>query len=88
MVVFLDDTNDIVRLWPTEDDHVRRVDGHHLDLVPRECLLKLFDLRYTTWSFRNTGQSIQFLGSSFLEGISLLEIMIIAVPGITIGISQ
>ena len=34
MVVFFDETNDLVRLWPAEDDHMRWIDGHDFDLVP------------------------------------------------------
>ena len=41
MVVFFDETDDLVRLWPTEDDHMRWIDGHDFDLVPGQGSLKL-----------------------------------------------
>ena len=41
MVIFFDDTDDLVR-WRGhhEDQHVRRVNRHDFDLVARECLLE------------------------------------------------
>ena len=42
MTVFLDETNDLVgRNGSSVDDHVRRIDGHDLELVSGQGGLKL-----------------------------------------------
>ena len=57
IVVFtlFDETNDLVRGdGSLIDDHLRRINGHHLDLVPRQGILKLSKFGETTGTFRNS----------------------------------
>ena len=66
---------------------MRRIDGHDFDLVPRQSGLKLFEFVETAGSFRNSSKSVKF-GQSFLDGVTLFEIVVILVSGIPIGIHQ
>ena len=89
MVVFLDETNDLVGGYGSSiDDHMRRIDGHDFDLVPRQSGLKLFEFVETAGSFGNSSKSMKFFGPSFLDGVTLFEIVVILVSGIPIGIHQ
>ena len=57
IIVFtlFDETDDLVRRGGSLiDDHVRRIDGHDFDLVPRQGSLKLSKFGETTGTFGNS----------------------------------
>ena len=43
---------------------------------------------FTAGSFGNSSKSVKFFGQSFLDGVTLFEIVVILVSGIPIGIHQ
>ena len=90
VIVFLDETNDLARRsrGSSKNDHVRWVNGHDLDLVPRQGGLKLLELRETARAFRDSSKLVKFLGFSFLGGVALFEIVVVLVSGIPVGICQ
>ena len=89
MVVFLDKTDDLVGgCGSCVDDHMRWVDGHDFDLVPGQGSLKLVEFVKTAGSFGNARQSMKFFGQSFLNGVAILEILVISVSGISARIDQ
>ena len=89
MVVFFDETNDLVGgCGSCVDDHMRWIDGHDFDLVPGQGSLKLVDFVETAGSFGNASQSVKFFGQSFLDGVALFEILVISVLGISVCIDQ
>ena len=89
MVVFFDETNDLVGGYGScVDDHMRRIDGHDFDLVPGQGGLKLFEFVKAAGSFGNSSKSVKFFGQSFLNGEALFEILVISVLGIPVRIYQ
>ena len=89
MVVFLDETDDLISGdGSCVDDHMRWIDGHDFDLVPRQGGLKLLQLGKAARSFGNASQSVKFFGQSFLDGVALFEILVISVLGISVCIDQ
>ena len=89
MVVFLDETDDLVGgCGSCVDDHMRWIDGHDFDLVPGQGSLKLVEFVKTAGSFGNARQSMKFFGQSFLDGVAILEILVISVSGISARIDQ
>ena len=89
MVVFLDETDDLVGGdGSCVDDHMRWIDGHDFDLVPGQGGLKLVEFVETAGSFGNASQSVKFFGQSFLDGVALFEILVISVLGISVGVYQ
>ena len=89
MVVFFDETDDLVGGYRScVDDHMWWIDGHDFDLVPGQGGLKLFEFGETAGSFGNSSKSVKFFGQSFLNGVALLEILVISVLGIPVRIDQ
>ena len=89
MIVFLDETNDLVGGYGfIIDDHMRWIDGHDFDLVPGQGGLKLFEFSKGTGSFGSSSKSVKFFGQSFLDVVTLFEIFVISVLGISIRIYQ
>ena len=89
MVVFLDETDDLVGGdGSCIDDHMRWIDGHDFDLVPGQGGLKLVEFVETAGSFGYASQSVKFFGQSFLDGVALFEILVISVLGISVCIDQ
>ena len=89
MVVFLDETDDLVGgCGSCVDDHMRWIDGHDFDLVPGQGSLKLVEFVKTAGSFGNARQSMKFFGQSFLNGVAIVEILVISVSGIPVCIDQ
>ena len=56
-----------------EDDHVRGIDGHDLDLVAGQRRLKARQLGDATGSFRNARQSMEFFGLPFLTRSTIFQ---------------
>ena len=67
---------------------MRWIDGHDFDLVPGQGSLKLVEFVETAGSFGNASQSVKFFSQSFLDGVSILEILVISVSGISVGVYQ
>ena len=89
MVVFLDETDDLVGgCGSCVDDHMRWIDGHDFDLVPGQGSLKLVEFVKTAGSFGNAYQSMKFFGQAFLNGVALFEVLVISVLGIPARIDQ
>ena len=89
MVVFLDETDDLVGgCGSCIDDHMWWIDGHDFDLVPGQGSLKLVEFVKTAGSFGNARQSMKFFGQTFLNGVAILEILVISVSGIPACIDQ
>ena len=89
MVVFLDETDDLIGgCGSCVDDHMRWIDGHDFDLVPGQGSLKLVEFVKTAGSFGNASQSVKFFGQSFLNRVALFEILVISVSGISARIDQ
>ena len=89
VIIFFDETNDLVGgNGSCVDDHVRGVNGHDLELVPRQSGLKLSKFWETARSFGNACGSVKFLGRSFLDWVSILEIFIVSVSGISVSVRQ
>ena len=91
VIVFtlFDETNDLVRGdGSCVDDHVRRIDGHDFELIPWQGGLKLSKFEETARSFGNAGGSVKFFGQSFLDGITLFEILVISVLGVSVSVYQ
>ena len=89
MIVFLDETNDLVGGYRSiVDDHMRWIVGHDFDLVPGQGGLKLFEFGKATGSFGNSSKSVKFFGHLFLDGVTLFEIFVISVLGISVLIYQ
>ena len=85
MTVLLDEENFFVRsLSPLEDDHVRGIDGHDLDLVTGQRGLESRQLGDATGSFRNARQSMEFFGFLLLDGVPPSQIPVIVVLGTTV----
>ena len=90
VILFLDETNDLARRsrGSSKNNHVRWVNRHDLDLVPRQGGLKLLELGDTTRAFGDSSKLVKFLGQSFLGKVALFEIVVILVSGISVGIHQ
>ena len=89
MVVFFDETNDLVGgCGSSVDDHMRWIDGHDFDLVSGQGSLKHLQLEKAARSFGNASQSMKFFGQAFLDRVALFEILVISVLGISVGIDQ
>ena len=91
MSVFFDETNDLARRcgWISiKDDHMRRIDGYDFDLVLGQGGLKSFKFRDTARSVRDSGESVKFLGSCFLDRTSLFEIVVVLVSCVSISVLQ
>ena len=74
MAVVLDEENLFVRgHLPLEDDHVRGIDGHDLDLVAGQRSLKQRQFGDAAGSFGNARQSMEFFGLSFLTRSTLFQ---------------
>ena len=85
MAVLLDEENLFVRgHLPLEDDHVRGIDGHDLDLVAGQRGLESHQLGDATGSFSYAHQSMEFFGFSLLDGASFSEIFVIVVLEATV----
>ena len=91
IVVFalLDETDDPVGGYGSSvDDHMRWVDGHDFDLVPRQGGLRLSEFEDTARPFGNSGKPVKFFGFSFLDRIALFEILVVSVLGIPVRVYQ
>ena len=89
MVVFFDETNDLVGgCGSCVDDHMRWINGHDFDLVPWQGSLKHLHFEKAAGSFGNASQSVKFFSQAFLDGVALFEIFVISVLGISVCIDQ
>ena len=85
MTVLLDEENLVVRdRLPLEDDHVRGIDGHDLDLVAGQRGLESRQLGDATGSFRNARQSMEFFGILLLDWVPPSQIPVIVVLRATV----
>ena len=91
MVIFLEESDDLARRHGRvsyKNQLVQGIDGHELDLILRQGGLKLSEFRETAGSFRNSCKPVKFLGLLFLDGVTLFEIVIILVTGISVSVCQ
>ena len=89
VTIFLDQPDDLVgRDWSLIDDHVCWVDRHDFDLISRECCLKLLQFWNTARTFRNSCQWMQRFSLLLLDRITLLESVIIPIPGVIVCVHQ
>ena len=91
MVIFPDELNDLARRHGRvshKNQHVWGVDGHDLDLIFRQGSLKLREFGETAGSFGNSSKSVKFLGLLFLDGVTLFEILVVSVSGISVSVCQ
>ena len=91
MVIFLDESDDLARRHGRvsyKNQQVQGIDGHDLDLILGQGGLKLSEFGETAGSFRNSCKPVKFLGLLFLDGVTLFEIVIILVTGISVNVCQ
>ena len=91
MFIFFDETNDLTRRcgWISiKDDHIRRINGHDLDLVLGQGGSKSFKFGDTARSFGDSSESVKFLGQSLFDGTALFEIVVVLVSSISVSVRQ
>ena len=91
MFIFFDETNDLIRRcgWISiKDNHIRRINGYHFDLVLGQGGLKSSKFGDTARSFGDSGESVKFLGQSLLDGTALFEIVVVLVSSVSVSVRQ